>query len=103
MAYDPTGAHSATFLKWEADGIAQEAAYEQFIDAFGADLQAIGEWIESAPDGIDIEAALEMGIDAMEFDASDDGDGTNWDWVYDVIASHSPRLTAKRASVKEAA
>lgn len=103
MAYDPTGTHSASFLKWEADGIAQETAYEHFIDAFGADLQAIGEWIEAAPDGIDIEAALEMGIDAMEFDASDDGDGTNWDWVYDVISSHSPRLTAKRASRKEAA
>ncbi len=96
MTYEAQGPNSYRALLAENDLIHFEAAHELFHSTFGNELKEIGEWIEAAPASVDIEAALESGIDSLDFDASDDGDGTNWQWVQDAIESYSPRLKAAR-------
>lgn len=97
MSY-PQGPNAESTIREETARAKSEAAYEAFCEAFGDDLRAIGEWMESAPEGVDLEAALENAIDHMDFDASDDGDGTNWEWVQDAIEAYAPRLKAARVA-----
>ena len=96
MTYDAQGPNSYLAIIAEINRIHGEEAFELFNETFGEELKSIGEWIEAAPAGVDIEAALESGIDSLDFDASNDGDGTNWQWVQDAIESYSPRLIAAR-------
>lgn len=96
MSHEAQGPNSYRAILAEHSRINSEKAHDKWLDAFGQELAEIGDWIEAAPAVIDIEAALESGIDSLNFDASDDGDGTNWEWVQDAIESYSPRLKAAR-------
>ena len=101
MSY-PQGPNAESTIREETAQAKSEAAYETFCETFGDELRAIGEWMQAAPEGVDLEAALENAIDHMDFDASDDGERTNWEWVQDAIEAYAPRLKAARIARQSA-
>lgn len=81
---------------WEREVIAGEFGHEMFLQAFAEEIKDLATWLNRAPESADIEAHFEQICETHDFDASDDGFGTNWDWVRDCFEDWSPRLRAAR-------
>lgn len=73
-----------------------DTTYEWFCEVFAEEIERLAKWLNSAPESIDIESHFEQLMENHDFDASDDGAGTNWDWVQELFEDHSPRLRAAR-------
>ena len=46
-------------LRWEYEVISGEQAAHDFAAMFGAEIQALAEWINRAPESVDVEAVFE--------------------------------------------
>lgn len=83
-------------LRWEYEAISGEQAAHDFAAMFEPEIQELAEWINRAPESVDVEAIFESICEDHDFDHTDDGYGTNWDWVRDTFEDYSPRLKAAR-------
>lgn len=80
----------------------QTVDYEFFLLTFGEEIKDLAEWLNHAPESVDVEAAYETLREDHEFDCSDDGTGEIDAWVQEAFEDWSPRLRAARIA-REAA
>lgn len=91
-----------TLTAYERSQLAGDQFEADFAEMFSKEIQELATWLNRAPESADIEAHYEQLCENHDFDVSDDGYGTNWDFVRGCFESWSPRLRAARI-VREAA
>lgn len=84
------------YTQYEKAQLAGDQYEADFAAMYGQEIQELALWLNRAPESIDIEAHFEQLMESHDFDVSDDGYGTNWDYVRECFESWSPRLKAAR-------